>query len=102
MVPPPRQPPDPRAQERALRLLETIEDLASDVLLAARDPGRSRAAEEAARLAADAEHAVLTKLRSNPKAVAATLVRIRRKIRTMAEDLANARRTTPPRPTTIA
>ena len=102
MSPPIPHPPDLRAQERALRILEAVEDLVCEVLLTARNPARSRAMEEAARLAADAEHAVLLKLDKDPEALTDTLVRIRSKLRTMADDLANARRNAPPTPKTVA
>lgn len=96
------QPPQQRARERALRLFESVEDLVSDVLLTARDPARASTAEEAVRLAAEAEHAVLTELGRDPEGLAATLVRIRRKVRGMAEDLDVVRRPTPPRSITTA
>ena len=94
--------------EEAEKLREEAQDLLASYQRKQRDALAEAAAiiahagEEAARLAAEAEHAVLTKLGRDPEAVAATLVLIRRRLRTMAEDSATARSTTPPRPTTVA
>jgi len=84
-----------RARERALRLLESVEDLTAEILLSA-SVAQSRAADEAARLAADAEHAVIHDIGADADGVAATLVRVRRRLRVLLEDIADTRSPAPP------
>lgn len=84
-----------RARERTLRLLESVEDLSAEILISATGT-QSRLADEAARLAGDAEHAVLDDLHTHPDAVSVLLVRIRRRLRVLHGDIVETRHPTPP------
>ncbi len=94
----------PPCHQRALRLFESIEELVSRITMSARSAAEEPMIRESARCASEAETLVLNELHRDARGLAKSLIRIRRRVGELADDIdaSAARRHTGSTPPSVA